>query len=146
MKYSEGKTGRVFVIKFDHEDDLNLELEKFAKKEKIKTAFFIFLGGIKSGKMVAGPKKAVMPPEPAWVDFHGGWEVFGTGSVFTDDQKKPCVHIHTSMGKSKKTLAGCIRKDSRVFGAVEAVMYEVKGAKVLKERDAATGLKMLKIG
>lgn len=146
MKYSEGKTGRIFVIKFDHGDDLNTELEKFIMKEKIKTAFFIFLGGVKSGKMVAGPKKAVMPPEPAWVDFSGGWEVFGTGSVFMDSEKKPCVHIHTSMGRSKKTLTGCIRKDSRVFGAVETVLYEVKGAKASKGIDAATGLKMLKIG
>ena len=146
MKYSEGNTGRVFVLKFDNDDDLNAELEKFAVKEKIKTAFFIFLGGIKSGKIVAGPKKAVMPPVPAWVSFDSGWEVFGTGSVFTDEDKKPCVHIHTAMGKSKKTLTGCVRKDSRVFGAVEAVLYEVKGAKASKGIDPATGLKMLKIG
>jgi predicted DNA-binding protein with PD1-like motif len=144
MKYSAGKIGRVFTVKFDNDDDPNEEILGMVKKEKIRTAFFIFLGGLKEGKIVAGPKKPVIPPDPRWVAFRDAWEVFGTGSVFSGKQG-PQVHIHTSMGKKEKTLTGCLRRDGRVFITMEAVLFELKGVKAVKEIDEATGVNMLRI-
>lgn len=143
MIYTEAKIGRTFVIKFENNDDLMAELEKFIIKEKIKTGFFVFLGGMKKGDMVCGPKKPVIPPVPNWVSFKDSWEVFGTGSVF-EGKTSPQIHIHTAMGKKTKTLTGCIRKNAEVFITVEAFFMELKGIKARKEIDEKTGINMLK--
>ena len=49
------------------------------------------------------------------------------------------------MGKKTKTLTGCIRKDSKVFLVIEAVVFELRGVKAAKEIDPGTGLNLLKI-
>ncbi len=144
MKYTAGKIGRVFTLKFDNNDDFNIEILNFVKKEKISTAFFVFLGALKEGKIVAGPVKPVIPPDPKWLSFKDAWEVFGTGSVFSGAQG-PQVHIHTSMGKGGKTMTGCVRKDTKIFITIEAMLIELKGMKAMKEMDAETGVNMLKI-
>lgn len=146
MQYSEGKLGRIFVIKFDNDDDLNAELAAFARKKKIATAFIIFLGGLRRATMVAGPKKAVMPPVPNFIKVKDGWEVFGTGSIFIGADKMPSIHLHIAGGKKLKTVTACVRKDSRVFGAIEAFLVEIKGAKAKKAIDQKTGLNMLFAG
>ena len=144
MKYTGATRGRVFVMKFDDGDDINAEIEKMARKEKIKTAFFVFLGGLRQGDLVSGPKKPVIPPDPYWHSVRDGWEVSGTGSVFSGKQG-PQVHIHISAGKKKASVTGCLRKNSKVFITVEAVLYELKGVKAAKEIDEATGVNLLKI-
>lgn len=144
MKYTKGSIGRVFVLKFENGEDINVEMEKFVKKEKIRTGFFFFLGGMEKGDIVSGPKKPVIPPDPYLHSFGGAWEVFGTGSIFTGRQG-PQVHIHISAGKKKKALTGCLRKNSRVFITTETVLYELKGVGAVKELDEATGVNMLKI-
>jgi uncharacterized protein len=143
MIYTGAKIGRTFVIKFENNDVFLDELNSFIKKEKIKTAFFLFLGGMKKGDIVCGPKKPVIPPVPNWVSFKDAWEVFGTGSVFEGDAG-PQVHIHSSMGKKAKTLTGCLRKNAEVFITVEAFLFELKGIKAKKAIDAKTGINMLK--
>ncbi|MCE5300298.1 MAG: DUF296 domain-containing protein [Spirochaetia bacterium] len=145
MKYKEGKIGRTFVIKFEDGDDFNAELTALAKKEKVKTGFFVFLGSLRKASIVCGPKKPVIPPDPNWIKIDGAWEIFGTGSVFTS-KAGPMVHIHTSMGKGKKTLTGCVRKDSSVFIVIEAMLVEIKGVKAEKAIDPVTGINMLKLG
>jgi predicted DNA-binding protein with PD1-like motif len=49
------------------------------------------------------------------------------------------------MGKKLKTLTGCVRKRSKVFLVIEAVVFELKGVKATKEIDPKTGLNLLKI-
>jgi predicted DNA-binding protein with PD1-like motif len=49
------------------------------------------------------------------------------------------------MGKRKDTLTGCVRKDTKVFLVIEAVVFELKGVKANKEIDPRTGLNLLKI-
>ncbi|MDD5679837.1 MAG: DNA-binding protein [Candidatus Omnitrophica bacterium] len=144
MQYAKGSIGRVFLLKFSDDDILVQELIKFAKKERLKSAALIFLGALKKGDLVTGPKKPVIPPKPNWVKFKNGWEVAGTGTIFTN-KSGPQVHIHVSMGKKKKVLTGCVRKDSRVFLVIEAVVFELKGVNASKEIDPKTGLNLLMI-
>lgn len=144
MQYSKGTIGRVFLLKFKDDDILLKEIDRLARKEKIKTASFIFLGALKKGDLVTGPKKPVIPPEPNWVKFKDAWEVMGIGSLFTN-KRGPQIHIHSAMGKNMKTLTGCVRKDSKVFLVIEAVVFELKGVKATKDIDPKTGLNMLKI-
>ena len=144
MQYTSGKMGRIFLLKFKDDDILVDEIARFAKKEKIKTATLVFIGALKRGNLVTGPKKPVIPPEPNWVAFKDAWEVMGIGTIFTN-QSGPQIHVHTAMGKKRNTLIGCVRKKSKVFLVIEAVVYELKGVKATKEIDTKTGLNLLKI-
>ena len=144
MKYTKGQVGRIFLAKFEDDDILTDKLAELARKEKIKVGVMVFLGALKKGKLVTGPKKPVIPPEPNWVSFKDGWEVMGVGTVFINS-KGPQIHIHSAMGKKQKTLIGCVRKDSKVFLVIEAVIFELKGIKATKDIDPKTGLNLLKI-
>jgi hypothetical protein len=144
VRYTKGSIGRVFLIKFDNKDVLLDEIDKLARKERIKAAAFIFLGALREGSLVTGPKKAVIPPEPNWTSFKDAWEVMGIGTIFTN-KKGPQIHIHTAMGKKDKTLTGCIREKTKVFLVIEAVLFELKGISAAKDIDPATGLNLLQI-
>jgi predicted DNA-binding protein with PD1-like motif len=144
MRYTQGRMGRVFVVKFDHGDDLNEELRRFARRKKIRTAACVFLGALRAGRIVTGPKRAVVPPEPNEVDFKDGWEVFGVASIF-EGEGGPSLHIHSSLGRKTKVLTGCVRKDARVFCVIEAFVFELVGVRARKGVDASTGLNLLKI-
>lgn len=145
MKYSKGSIGRVFVLKFENDDIVIDKLTGFLKKERVKTATMVFIGALREGDMATGPKKPVIPPHPNWVHFRDGWEVMGIGTVFSN-KKGPQIHIHGAMGKKLRTLIGCVRKDSRVFLVLEAILFELKGIKASKDIDPRTGLNLLAIG
>ena len=144
MEYTQGYIGRIFLLRFKDDDILLKELSAFVKKEKLKTATLLFLGAFKKGYLVTGPKKPVIPPQPNWVKFQNGWEVMGFGTIFTN-KTGPQIHIHASMGKKGRVLTGCVRKDSKIFLTLEAVVFELKGVKATKEMDPETGLNLLKI-
>lgn len=144
MKYTKGSIGRVFLLKFDDDDILIKELDAFARRERLKSAVILFIGALKKGDLVTGPKKPVIPPEPNWVKFDNAWEAAGIGTIFTNTNG-PQIHIHTAMGKKQKTLTGCIRKDSKVFLVVEAVVFELKGVRATKRVDPKTALNLLTI-
>ena len=99
---------------------------------------------MREGELVTGPKKAVIPPDPNRTRFKGAWEVMGIGTIFAN-RSGPQIHIHTAMGKKLKTLIGCVRKKSKVFLVIEAIVFELKGVKAAKEIDPKTGLNLLKI-
>lgn len=144
MRYSKGSVGRIFLLKFDDDDIVLKEIDKFARHEGLKCATLIFLGALKKGDIVTGPKKPVIPPQPNWTKFRDGWEVMGIGTIFTN-KSGPQIHIHASMGKKSKVITGCVRKDSKVFLVIEAIVFEIKGVKATKEIDPETGLNLLKI-
>ncbi len=144
MQYTKAKLGRIFLLKFSDGDILLDELEKFSRKERLKTAVMVFLGALKSGKLVTGPKKPVIPPEPNWKNFKDGWEALGIGTIFTN-KKGPQIHVHTTMGKKNEVLTGCVRKDSKIFLVIEAIVFELTGVNATKQIDPRTGLNLLKI-
>ena len=144
MRYTQGRIGRVFVLKFDDGDAVFEKLSAFTKKERLKAAVMVFIGALKKGDLVTGPRKPVIPPIPNKVDFKDAWESLGIGTIFTN-AKGPQIHIHSAMGKKLKTLTGCVRGKSEVFLVIEAVVFELKGVKAAKEIDIKTGLNLLKI-
>ena len=144
MDYTCGSIGRIFLCKFQDDDIIIQELNRLARKEKIKTAVFHFIGALKKGHLVTGPKEPVIPPEPNWRTFKDGWEVMGTGTIFTN-KSGPQVHVHATIGKKDKMMTGCVRKDSKVFLVLEAVVFELKNVKATKDIDVKTGLNLLKI-
>jgi hypothetical protein len=144
MQYSQGRLGRIFLVKFENKDDVLRSLEGFVNKERIKSAVLVFLGAFRRGQLVTGPKKAVVPPEPNWKPFSDGWEVMGVGTVFSG-RKGPQIHMHAAMGKKDRALTGCVRKKVEVFMVIEAVVFELKGIRARKEIDPKTGLNLLRM-
>ncbi len=144
MKYTKGKIGRVFLVKFEDGDILIDNLSALAKQEQIKAASVIFIGALMQGDLVTGPKKPVIPPEPNKVAFKDGWEVMGIGTICTNS-KGPQIHIHASSGTKNKVLTGCVRGNSKVFLVIEAVVLELEGVSASKDIDLKTGLNLLKI-
>jgi len=144
MEYTQGKIGRIFLLKFNDNDVLLDKLSSFARKEKLKAATMVFIGALKKGDLVTGPKKPMIPPEPNKVYFKDAWEVMGVGTIF-NNTLGPQIHIHGSMGKKLNTLTGCIRGKSKVFLVVEAIVFELKGIKATKTVDPKTGLNLLRI-
>lgn len=145
MKYTKGTIGRIFLVKFEDDDVLIDNLSCLAKKERINAATLIFIGALKKGELVTGPKKPVIPPQPNKLTFKDGWEVMGIGTIFTNS-KGPQLHIHASMGKKNKVLTGCVRGKSKVFLVIEAIIIELKGVNAAKDIDPKTGLNLLRIG
>lgn len=144
MRYTKGTIGRVFVLKFENNDILLDQLSQFVKKERLKAAVMVFIGALREGLLVTGPKKPVIPPKANEVSFKDGWETLGIGTIFTN-AKGPQIHVHGSMGKKNNVLTGCVRGKSKVFLVVEAVVFELKGVKASKDIDPKTGLNLLSI-
>ncbi len=132
------------MLKLDDGDIFLDELSVFSRKERLKAAAIVFIGALKKGDLVTGPKKPVIPPEPNKIYFKDGWEVMGIGTIFTN-KAGPQIHIHASMGKKQRVLTGCVRGKSKVFLVVEAIVFELKGIKAGKSIDPVTGLNLLKI-
>jgi predicted DNA-binding protein with PD1-like motif len=144
MQYTKGSIRRVYLVKFEPGEELIFKLKELAVKEKIRSASLIFLGALKDGSLVTGPKKAVIPPNPNKLSFKDGWEVLGLGTIFSN-KSGPQLHLHVSMGKKRKVLTGCIRDNSKIFIVLEAVIFELAGIKATKELDPETGINLLKI-
>jgi predicted DNA-binding protein with PD1-like motif len=142
VQYSEGSFGRVFVVKFEDGEDLLEGLKQVALQEQVRVATILLLGGMRSAGVVAGPRQAVIPPEPVWKSFNDGREVIAMGTLFRKDEE-PVVHLHGAMGRQGEMLVGCIRKETTTYLVIEAVIAEIAGLAAHKALDEKTGVVML---
>lgn len=145
MRYSKGRIGRVYVVRFDNDEVVVEQLKKFASKERIGVATVQIVGALKDGCIVTGPKRAVIPPQPNWTTFSDAWETVGFGTILPG-KDGPQIHLHVSMGKKSRTLTGCVRKSEKVFCVLEVIVTEIRGTTALKAVDGKTGLNLLQIG
>ncbi len=142
MEYAQGTFGRVFLVKFEHGDDLLKEIESLLEAENISLATIALIGALASADIVTGPEKKELPPEPIWNSFDDGREVVGLGTLVRKNGKLT-AHIHSAFGKGREVLVGCLRKKSEVFITVEAVVTELTGIDVSKQKDKKVGLELL---
>jgi predicted DNA-binding protein with PD1-like motif len=126
MQYSEGRMGRVFVIRIDHGEDLIESLKKFLSLKKIESCMALFLGALLDGRAVTGPKKPEIPPIPNFEAYQSAWEVFGMATIYPS-KEGPKFHIHSGFGRGREALTGCIRDKAEVYLIVEAVLFEICG-------------------
>jgi uncharacterized protein len=144
MQYSEGSLGRVFVLRMDDGEDMLESLKKFVKEKCIESGMMLFLGAMKDGRAVTGPEKPVIPPIPHFETFDSAWEVFGMATIYPSTEG-PKIHMHSSMGRGRAALVGCIRGKASVYLIVEAVLIEFKGLGARRELDKRTGLYLLSL-
>ena len=144
MKYSEGKIGRVFVIRLEDDDELPGCIEKFAAEHKISVGQAILVGGIGSGEIVSGPRKnKELPIDPMLIPVDGVHEVVGVGVLAPDRKGTPQLHIHAALGRAGKTTTGCLRMGVKTWLVGEVILYEILGADVARLPDKESGFELL---
>ena len=140
MQYSEGRIGRIFVVRFDEGEDLLKGLRRFASEKKVRTGYAMVMGALHEGRLVTGPEKAVIPPVPHWETASGGWELLGMVTLYPDEEGEPAVHLHATVGRGGESLTGCLREVATVYLVVEAIVVELEGISFRRLHDPATGL------
>jgi predicted DNA-binding protein with PD1-like motif len=144
MKASEGRLGRVFVIRLEDSDVLPGCIEKFAEKKGISIGHAILVGGIDKGQIVVGPRLSdKMPPEPMLLPIDGAHEVAGVGVLAPGEDGKPVLHMHAALGRSGQTMTGCLRPGVTTWLVGEVILYEIIGAKVVRLKDKRSGFDLL---
>lgn len=124
MQYSEGRIGRIFVLRMDHGEDMIDSLKMFLEEKEIESCTALFLGAMRDGRAVTGPKRPEVPPSPNFEAYESAWEVFGMATVYPSSQG-PGLHIHSGLGRGREALIGCIREKARVYLVVEMVLLEI---------------------
>jgi predicted DNA-binding protein with PD1-like motif len=145
MKYSQAEQGRVFVIRLEDGETVHEEIERFARAQSITAATLIIIGGAAEGsKLVVGPERGqarpIRPMEHIIEDVH---EIFGTGTLFPDEEGNPVLHMHMACGRNNNTVTGCIRSGVKVWQVMEAILYELLSTTGKRVLEPELGLKLL---
>ncbi len=139
MQYTEGKPGRVFIVRVDHGEDLIATLVQFLTDHQVNCGYIRFMGALESGQIVTGPEVLCLPPDLHVESFSGGLEVIGMATI-TPDNNVSHLHIHASVGRGKRVLTGCLRGEAITYIVIEAVVTELIGVDVRRESDPVTGM------
>jgi len=146
MKACEGKPGRVFVLRLEDGDIIPECIEHFAEENGISVGQVILVGGVGDGKIVVGPRKSEeRPPEPVLLPVADAHEVLGVGVIAPGEDGKPILHIHAALGRSGKTMTGCLRPGVTTWLVGEVIIYEITGADVTRVTDEESGFALLDI-
>lgn len=145
MKCSEGRLGRVLVIRLDEGDVLHECVEKAAIVWNIERATVIALGGADSGsRLVVGPKNGKAKDiEPMIAELDGEMEIAGVGTLFPDEDGNPSLHMHASCGRAGRSVTGCVRAGVKTWLVQEVVMIEMLGLSSRRVMDEKSGFKLL---
>jgi predicted DNA-binding protein with PD1-like motif len=145
MRYSEAKTGRVFIVRLEDGDILHEEIEQLAVKENIKAAAVTIVGGIDQGsKLIIGPEDGRadnIKPMEAIVD--NVYEAAGTGTLFPDEDGNPILHLHLAAARGDKVIGGCVRSGVKTWQVLEVIVMELTDSSALRKFDPITGFKLL---
>ena len=142
MEYQVGKTGRVIVARGFEGDDVYGEIERIAAAEDIRCAAVVVVGGLRTGKVVVGPKDPAGPIEPIIREFADAREIAGVGTIFCDADA-PRLHLHGAIGRGDEVIAGCPRGGATVFCLLEVVIIELLDIDASRAVDPELGLKVL---
>ena len=142
MQYSEGRMGRVFIVKIEDGDNLLECIKQFAVKEEVNSAAVFMLGALRQADMVSGPKEPVLPPDPIWKGFDDAREIIGIGTLFKDGDD-PNMHLHIGVGRDDVALVGCLRDNGKAYILVEVLIFEITGTDAVRSISPENGLKML---
>jgi predicted DNA-binding protein with PD1-like motif len=146
MKASEGKIGRVFILRLEDGDIVPDCIEKFAAQKKIMCGHVILIGGIGGGQIVSGPRFSYeMPPDPIFIPVDEAHEVVGVGIIAPNKDGKPVLHIHAALGRAGKTLTGCLRPGVTTWLVGEAIIYEITGTTAKRLPDKASGFELMEM-
>ena len=134
------------MVRLEDGDVVHECLERLAKREKIRAAAVIAVGGADRGSsLVVGPRRSrdEFPVNPMIYVLKDAAEITGTGTIFEDQDGSPMVHMHMACGRNEHTVTGCIRDGVKVWHIMEIVVIEIEGAKAVRILDKKLGFKLL---
>ncbi len=144
MRWGEGRMGRIFVLRLEDGDGMPSAIEEFCRLKKVERGVCFFVGGIKSGKLVAGPSDGEAERiEPIIKNIPDVSEMSGAGTIFPDEDGAPRLHMHASLGRDDETLTGCIRKGVDVWKLGEVVILEIDNSTASRKFDAGLGFSVM---
>ena len=144
MKATEGKLGRVFVIRLEDGDVVPDCIELFAAEKGVQVGQAVLVGGIGSGQVVVGPRVSDQrPPAPMLLPIDGAHEVCAVGVLAPGPDGTPALHIHGALGRSGQTTTGCLRPGVTTWLVGECILYEILGAAAQRVMDEATNFALL---
>lgn len=146
LKYTEGRLGRVFVIRLEEGDIVPDCIEEFAGNKNISIAHVSLLGTFMEGEVIVGPRKtSENPPRPMDLPIYEAHETIATGIIAPDMNGKPILHIHGALGRSGNTIMGCLRKGVKAWVCCEVVLQEILGVDARRLLDEKTGFTLLNL-
>ncbi len=146
MNYKVGKPGRIVVARLEENDPVYQSIEDIARIEKIDSAVFWIIGGVKNVEVVTGPEDHTERPLNAIVEsLPGVQEILGTGTLFNNDKGEPKIHMHASLGHDSHTVTGCPRINLDCWLINEIVIQEIIGIDAKRLKDSS-GYELLTIG
>ena len=145
MRYTEGISGRTFVIRLENGEILHKEIEKFALEKKIRAANVKVVGGVdKESVLVVGPEegraKKIVPME---LILDNVYEATGVGTIFPNAKGEPVLHMHIACGRKDKTITGCVRRGVKVWHVLEVVIQEILNCNSKRILEKNTGFELL---
>jgi predicted DNA-binding protein with PD1-like motif len=148
MHYTEGRMGRVFILRLEDGERLNDTLEAFAREQHLTHALAFYLGGSATGsKVVVGPDAhRVDAVVPLIHMLQGSQEVLAVGTLIPDENGAPVLHMHAAAGREGRATVGCTRAGVDVWLVGEVVLLEIVGPAAQRRKDPATGFQLLTVG
>jgi uncharacterized protein len=144
MKATEGRVGRVFVLRLEDGDAVPSCIERFAAEQGVTHGTVVLVGGVGGGQIVVGPRKSdARPPDPMLLPIDGAHEAVAAGVLAPDEAGRPVLHIHGALGRSGHTLTGCLRPGVATWLVLEAVLTEILGVRATRRHDPDTGFTLL---
>jgi predicted DNA-binding protein with PD1-like motif len=147
MQYTEGRFGRVFILRLEDGERLNDTIENFAKGQKLSHGLAFFLGGAGDGsKVVVGPEAGRADIIPMIYTLRESQEVLALGTIFPNESGEPVLHMHAAAGREGRATVGCTRAGLGVWLTGEVVLLEIMGTEAAqRQKDPATGFQLLTI-
>jgi uncharacterized protein len=148
MQYTEGRMGRVFVLRLEDGERLNDTLEAFARDHHLTHALAFYLGGSASGStLVVGPDtERTDAVVPLLHMLQGSQEVLALGTLIADEGGNPVLHMHAAAGREGQATVGCTRAGVDVWLVGEVVLLEILGPEARRQKDPKTGFQLLTVG
>ncbi len=148
MEFTEAKLGRIFILRLHQDDVLHEVIEKFASEKQVASALCFFLGGADDeSKVVVGPKDGkACTIDPMVTLLKGAHEAAGVGTIFTNGQGTPKLHMHASFGRNEQAITGCVRKGVNVWLIGEVVILELTGSSARRAKNKDTSFEVLELG
>jgi len=144
MIVSEGRLGRVFVLRLGDGDRIPDAIEEFARTRGVSSALVAALGGLENGRVVTGPEDGtVMPPVPMLTAIEAVHEAAAVGTLFPGPDGTPRLHMHAALGRLGETRTGCVRPGLDVWKIFEVVVIEITGMDLARAKDPETGFELL---
>ena len=138
MQATEGKIGRIFILRLEDGDTIPDCIENFALNNDIRNGYVNFTAGFKSGSIQTHPDQ----PEAAIQEPHAG---AAQGLISRNTEDRPVLQIHSICSRDDHTISGYLHTGADINITGEVIIYEILDAACSRVTDEATGLQLLQV-